>query len=738
MGKQAAALQEKPFEQIRKETLDQKYRRIAKLLDQLGVIYVWYGALDGLNLSYSTLKYFFDIFYTNTKNSSTDMMHNWAMTPAGIAVAALESVGMIVFSMLGNLFKDKDKNFLKRYIAITWPYVRDTVKGLKNSYKGLRSLLYTIHELGGKNLNFMMVPLALVFGAFSVLNRIWYRQMKNGRKQMQDDNAKRREEILKEHELHTMLALPEDNEPYINSYIWIEDKALYFIGADGAASIVPIDAELLDANIGMLQKKADEPIWLSKMALDRLLGDRAKDNLSNKNSSTINDEINYVRDKDNNLIKRQTKSTKRKGLISATYGGFIDGLYMYMGVYSLAAVMPPAFIVISVFSTLYVVTNMIARIYEEYDYQQKLEISAAKVELALSIKGLKSRLYDCQKLFSNRQSPTSAEIDIIFNELGAARESFKADRQKIQNLQTVSNRLAFLSGLKNGLSAYGVIASFLFAIGTILLLAGVAFPPALLFAGVIFGMVCLIGFTVHSLIHYSNERKMQRIDDANDLRDPCVKDLDRLIAQLNQADWEKDQEKERRIDELVWLFEDKGLVVDSSPQLFFQEWFEMFRSFFSGASKGVKAVDHVLNPLEEQDSSGHYHESTIMIVVIFVSAILNSIVLALRALARGFSRSAADDVPYKDAKKIIPPSSTVDMTSYNEAIPKTLLDVSPLVNNDSDIDSTKSSQLKSHSRRPSGSGFFDKKIINSESEAWKLEVVRNNLPALSTSSTMSR
>ena len=49
------------------------------------------------------------------------------------------SILLIVFSTLANHFNDEDANLIKRYITILWPYCRDTMKALKNAYKGVRS-----------------------------------------------------------------------------------------------------------------------------------------------------------------------------------------------------------------------------------------------------------------------------------------------------------------------------------------------------------------------------------------------------------------------------------------------------------------------------------------------------------------------------------------------------------------------------------------------------------------------
>src|SRR3990167_7253511 len=226
-------------------TTKSKAQRLAEKLDQHGGIPLLKATLDGANISYTTLKYFFDALNSNPTISSSDTMHAWMLTPEGIAIAALESVFLISFSMLANYlqeYDDYDLCFMKpgtrikknkiyvqvteaglmrytvktpsgaalssvitseelgvdlvknkpttqnelqtylpkileitlkrghtqkptprlfnRYLMLIWPYFRDSLKGLKNSYKGMNSLfraLSLLELLEIQNLNLMLV-----------------------------------------------------------------------------------------------------------------------------------------------------------------------------------------------------------------------------------------------------------------------------------------------------------------------------------------------------------------------------------------------------------------------------------------------------------------------------------------------------------------------------------------------------------------------------------------------------
>lgn len=176
--------------------LDKSGTKLAKQLHEAKVIYAVYGLLDGLSLSYSMVKYCFDMMYTNSSRSSSDKLHEWMATPEGMAAAAAESMTIIGFSIIANYFdkKDKSANAFQRYIAVLWPYCRDGLKGMKNAYKGVRSTLQVSSMLSGQSLNHMIVPMGVAIGAIAVLNRMWMRNMRNERKELQTKNS----DLLKE------------------------------------------------------------------------------------------------------------------------------------------------------------------------------------------------------------------------------------------------------------------------------------------------------------------------------------------------------------------------------------------------------------------------------------------------------------------------------------------------------------------------------------------------------------
>ncbi|WP_133128126.1 hypothetical protein [Legionella nagasakiensis] len=521
-------------------------RSYAEKLHEAGYIYALYGALDGLSLSYSMIKYGFDLLCVNGGANSSDLMHDWMMTPGGAAAAAAEAVTLVGFSLLANVFNENDKNAFKRYVATLWPYFRDTLKGLKNAYKGIRSTMMVASVFAGQDLNYMILPLGIGLGVLSVFNRIWYRRMKDRRKAMMKENAKLFEDIQ--------------------------------------ATVNPDEQACAE-----FRKR----------------------------------------------IGRQTDAEKFKGLLSQAYSGIIDGMYLYMGVLGLTALAPPVFIAMSIFCVVFTLTCIITRVYEEYDYQRKLVASQAKIELAICGKELEVLFGRLQKMSDPRLAPLDEDLQSYQKELFQALESkikeFEEKRGFLHSQVTLSYTSAMLEGLRNGLAAYGAIASIMFAVATICTLSLAPFPPALLIVGVFAGLACLIGFVAHSL-HTAYMHRCQQEVQENKPKPP--EKLSELLKRVKAHKKEASDLQPIEVEEAIL----GGMVVDPSPQFFFQEWFEVIRSFFSGVSKGQKSVDYTLNAWQEADEQGHYHESSLMLGLTVVSATVYSVALALRAHARGFGR----------------------------------------------------------------------------------------------------
>ncbi|WP_131782066.1 hypothetical protein [Legionella gresilensis] len=566
--------------------LDVQSRLLARQLHEAGHIYLLYGLLDGLNLSYSTLKYFFDVILTNSKTSSSDALHEWTLTPTGILVAATESITLIVFSMLANHFKDSDKNLFKRYIAVTWPYLRDSLKGLKNGYKGVRSAIQVANLLGGTNLNLLILPIGLAISGLTILNRIWLRHMIGLRKDMMRTNA-------------ILLASIENNE-----------------------------------------------------------------NLSSEDYERIR-----------NSIFKQTQEVKNRhrfAYIVTAYCGTADSLYYYIGVLTLCSFNWPLLLAMASLCITYSLVCIATRIYEEYDNQRKLKISQIKIDLALFIKENTpilqanfGRLQEISELIAlgDKTQALLEEQDKLTINIKATLLKLKNKREHLKSLSTLSPIQACLEGMRHGLAAYGALSSVLFAIATIIVFSTATFPPALIISCISVGIIFLAGFVAYSMYqHYKHRKKEVSIVDKpyeqlNDMLKELKQIQQRNISLIRDSEH---AQKTRDFKEEVKKVIDDGKKVPTAPEFVFQQWFETIRSFFSGLSKGNKAVDYTLNPLQELASDGHYHDTPVMIGISFAASALYAFTMALRAHARSFGRPPISQ----------PKSSITKQTASVETNPK--------------------------------------------------------------------
>ena len=458
-----------------------------------------------------------------------------------------------------------------------------------------------------------------------------------------------------------------------------------------------IDLKYLIAPVGLFLGifAAANRFWLRKMVEDRkvMMTANAELLLEIKKLRTLTHEESETYLKQ---MKSQSFDTRCLAFAAVAAGGFIDGLYLYVGVLGLAILSSSMLTSMAIICAIYTVACVVTRLYEEYDFQLRLFVTQTKCELALITKEMETSYAQLLALRSKLNKNLEDFIAIRCLELEVYKliTRFEEKRNVLKQQSTRTYLSAALLGIKNGLYAYSALASILFLVGSILVLTGIAFPPALLVSCVILGLVFMVSFAIHSLV--STYIQLNKNDDPENHPYHELIDMKNTLLEGTAHLLEPDSFQQSLKD---------GLFLDRSPQFFFQEWFEVFRSLFSGFGKGQKFVDFAGNPLQEMDDQGHYQDTPIMYVLSVFSALFFGIILALRALARGLGRAPLGQVDL---------AADVEPQPVNDPVTAKVV-----LQTEAPGESIQSKNLRTDSRKSSPTtsshyGFFNNKSIKSD------------------------
>ena len=557
-------------------------------------IYGLYGLLDGVSTSFSMLKYTFDIHYANSAFSSADMLHDFLLTPEGIAIMVIESVLLAGFAAIGNVFDDDAKHTgWKKWSAILWRYVRDALKALKNAYKGMRNLFFLLSFIVvDPNIMLLVLPIGLVLGVLSALERLLIRYMRDKREGKVKHNSKLLEEI----------------------------NALKFDAID-----------TLEGWENLLEEKLNGKPKIG--GKDAVLG-----------------------------MQRESIWHRVVGYLAVLFNSFVYGPYLFLGLISLAVLPAPFFITIATLSSFFLAVYITTRIFEEYNKQRLLLVSQTELQLAVCIAKLKflSSQLEAQlklgKILDAKLLPT-IEKQII--------EATKL-KETLQQLSVLSTASVILGGLMNGMESYLALASLVFTISTVCIILSIPYPPLLLMLFIPFGFVFSAGFVGLALkAHWDYlEKHPPSLS--------TVSEQEKILDKLKSAEVIS-IENVHSITQHI-----ERLMVNPSPQTFFQKKLDIFRSFWSGSGKGMRSVDETMVAWQDVGDDGHYHDTRIMAMVAWVSAGLFAISFALRGVAR-LGKTKKDKVvaaTTSDVPVLAVPSSAVRILSGDDS---TLDEKSPLV-----------------------------------------------------------
>jgi hypothetical protein len=358
---------------------------------------------------------------------------------------------------------------------------------------------------------------------------------------------------------------------------------------------------------------------------------------------------------------------------SAAMGGFFDGLYFYMGAFTLAAFTPQAYMLLLVISIALLITCIIVRVHEENMFQRRHILTCIQPKLELSRTACKLLMLELEELLepaSHKEalsesalldlikclnSPLDAALqstdkvftnDIAGLKAQAVESSYNALVSEIDTLMQLKQqqkenvkgtwRNAFLAGLFNGLALQGVTASFMFVIGTFCY-GTLGCPPVFIMGCLTVGIMAIIGCCVQSMRQYQTYRAAFDTEESELNKEYKVVDeyftdpKGRLRVGNNQEDLMK-----------IEMLRDILTYIDSMPlepslDYMVVEWCEVGRLFLAGLNKGDKASFELFyNFLKRND------ELWFMPVVVFVSAICFAIAFVLHYLVKTFASSASN------------------------------------------------------------------------------------------------
>ncbi|WP_058534354.1 hypothetical protein [Legionella saoudiensis] len=519
---------------------------LAQELEKDRTIHHVYNVFDSLSSSYSMFKFFFEVCISSSNDP--DLMRRVLCSPQGMSLFISEALFLVSFAFFASYFeKEKNKepgkrDEMKYFIAASWPYFRDMMKGMKNAYKGWKSVVQIIGILGLADLKSLIIPVGLALGLVATLNRFLQRSTEEQRKKKMTANK----DLLK---------------------------------------------RLNDKNMPFLTKEEHE---------------------------------DYLRDP--SKIQYQTMSERMLDILARALGGLIDSLYLYAGVIGLALLTPEVFTVMAVFTLVFSMACIASRIYEGYEAQRELLATQTRCKLALVAKELETT-------YAKLARPENMHCAEMKRDASDLMARFIALHKELNEQTTASYTTVFFLGVKNGLFAYGVLTSFLFMATSVFSVSTALFPPALLIAIISSGIASIIGVT--SFLMRSHQHYLQEQGQKHTAAKEALQQLERLQNNLNF-----DNGTAPSVDSLKqWLNEArKPAEIQKSLT---QEWLEVFRSFFSGISKGNNFASLIAIAFLQTDPQDHEHGPSAMLMLTVASAAVFSTVLALRALARGLGRDNA-------------------------------------------------------------------------------------------------
>ena len=623
----------------------------AEYLDKNKHVYWLYGGPDGFVLAYSMLKYVPDLIYNGSKTETARALRDFITNPWGNAITIAWLTSLTLWSAYANGISKQKNNPDAQAFYVTWQSFRDSIKGLRNAHRGIRSTLDAIHLISSVDARYALLPLGLILGIPSMYNRWWNRQMVTIRKKTMDKNKSFSEELLnwgRFNDEHNILPASEETlkNKHANSFLLIDknnfkNRRLYYINRQGEAEDLKLNT---DEIAYFLEKKNKLPQHKDKkhpsvIQWKEILPQHAEKHFIAFHKSA-------ARELQENIAPANHAHNNRVACeFSAAYGGFVDGLYLFMGLISLVTLSPEILITVAVISTVCMVACIFTRLQEEWEYDKLLRISEQKAQLTASIKQHQAELATVglltiqlkQTLDSSSNSQAKENLNKQLKKAETRLDDTQSTIRQLHNellsISSISTIEAVLTGLKLGLTAHGTLVCGLFAaavIGKVFFAA--ILPQAVILACVILSIVITIA-SIQASVSYIDQynKKLQAEGKTH------YNIFQSVVDKIKNA---RDAYELSDIDNEAAF----SAFCDGTPYLNWTllSWLEVLRSTGSGIMKGPKSVDFFwLTFFDGSSQHDQQHDHPALSLALVISLILCAFIWCLRALAK-FSKDLRD------------------------------------------------------------------------------------------------
>jgi len=624
-----------------------------------------YAVLDACTVFLGVLKTGFDFSHGN--QSSGNELHDWSLTGWGFTTLISGSIGLAFLAFLGTHYKDKEKAY---DLCLQRP-CQEPEKDKLFIQLGLDGALeYTVLDPTGKKIQGTITQEALKqVNNDALTQEEQYALSLLSHASPLDPEKLKSLRPLKSRILAITLARGHTKSQPLDKVIdffvvrWPEIRDILkavrwsqrslktsldvskILAGQGYLSqdiITGLSSALLPVTILLGGVGLVNRVWNRRMQENRKKWSKENNALFKRidelewESITL-DNIQTYRDG----IKRQLMSERKMAFASAAIGGLIDGMYMYLGVLTLTAVMAPwLYLTLVTVSLGYVMACIVSRVYEEKAFQDKFIRTQKEVELKLLSREIQLSLQAVHAYYDHnapyvplKEEPRedramSTEV-LLHQNCKTLAEKFEITRTELFDLNRLTYASAFLLGLRNGLSFYAPITNILFTASIICLLASLTFPPWLLVAGVLLGVVVLTGFIVTTLYNHKTW-----LDEHPDRSLPSP---DKIIKEFLEG--EKNRQRGSSYDQAENDFYKQGQLLDAEAGegLDLQLVGEWLRQSTRALTKSEPTFESMIPHLsDERGSDGKFHieKSPLALVAAAACAVSFLGIFGARSLGR--------------------------------------------------------------------------------------------------------